>query len=470
MNNFNTWNVNNKYINQEYKLYINCNPELKHHHLLDTTKTNFTLLEKFIYDTSLFHFNRLSIDNTDDYYIEFWCKSKYDVVDNNIHIDCDSELQKTNNFYFPLLSCITYFTNNTITPTLISNVDLDTYKYKNFVQQQSIALSLPKINKQITFEGHFYHGNTSLSECDDTKELYIVYVNLWNKKPKNMEYYLPKYETKLYNKQDVIATFQLDNAVCKIKVSEDIINYNFFNNLLYEKRTDVCYKFNELIINYNIGDTTNSTFVFELDIYMKHKIQLDIMKKTHGDVIEDIEAIANTTTNIKYNRFLQRFTFNNVYSPDLSCYIINECEIYAKQNKGFNAINNTANAINIKYIPSVFGIVKTTLDNTIMNKIINSYNMDNKLSLSIVDLFVVKCKCDGHNSLKINQRCGFFTFSILLSDDFTGGGLHFDDGLNVYLKQGELLIHNSNINHSVLPITNGICYILVGFVDLEVYV
>jgi len=469
MDNVDIWKVDNKHNNKEFTLYINNNPELRHRHLLDITKDKYTLLENFIYDTSVFHFNRLGIDNIGDYYIEFCCKSKYDDDDNNIYIDCDPELKKINNYYFPLLSCVTYFTNNTSTPTFISNIDLDTYKYKKFEKQQSIMLSLPKINKQITFDGHFYHGNVALTEHDDTKELYTISINLWNKKPKNIEYYIPKYETTLSNKEYIKTTFEVDNgSICNIKVSKDIINYNFFNSLMYDKRIDVCYGFDDLITNY-LGDANNTTFVFEVDKFIKRNAHIDKLKNTYGDIIDDYEAIVNRTTEFKYNRFLQRFRYTDIYSPDVCRYIVNECEIYKKQNKGYD---NAINYINIKYIPSIFGIVRTTNDNTIVNKICNSYNlgnMSNNISLDIIDIFVVECKCNEYNSLKIGQRCGFFTFSILLSSDFTGGGLYFDDGLNVNLNRGDMLLYNSNINHSVLPITNGINRFLVGFVDLDLY-
>jgi len=473
MDNIDTWKVDNKHNNKEFTLYINNNPELRQRHLLDITKSHFTLLEKFIYDTSLFHFNRLNIDKTDDYYIEFCCKSKYADDDNNIYIDCDQELKKTNNYYFPLLSCITYFTSNTNTPIFISNIDLDTYKYKNFENQQSIMLSLPKINKQITFDGHFYHGNVALTEHDNAKELYTMSINLWNKKPKNVEYYIPKYDTTLSNKEDIITTFDIDNDACNIKVSEDIINYNFFNSILYDKQPDVCYIFNELITNY-VGDAKKSTFVFEVDKSIKRKARIDNLKNTYGDMIDDFEEIVNGTNEFKYNRFLQRFEYENIFSQDVCHYIINELFVYVKQNKDWNApsqMNNMTNAININYMPSIFGIIKTIVDNAIFNKIINAYNLDYRgknINAFVVDLFIVTIKRGEHNSLKTKQGGGFFTFTILLSSNFKGCGLQFDDGLTANLKQGDMLIYNSNINLSVLPITDGTCHFLVGFIDLQV--
>ena len=479
MDSVHTWKIDNKHNNKEFTLYINNNPELRQRHLLDITKDKYTLLEKFIYDTASFHLNRLNIDSAhfDDYYIEFWCKSKYDDDDNNIYIDCDQELKKTNNYYFPLLSCVTYFTNNTNTPTFISNIDLDTYKYKNFEKQQSIMLSLPKINKQITFDGHFYHGNVALTEHDDTKELYTIYINLWNKKPKNIEYYIPKYDTTLSNKEDIITSFEVDNGTCSIKVSEDIINYKFINSLMYDKFVDTCYRFDDFIRNY-LGDANNSTFVFEVDKSIKRNAHINKLKNTYGDIIVDYEAIVNEKNEFKYNRFLQRFLFNNIYSSDVCKYIINECELYANKNGGWSSQrhdNYPTTDLPVKDIPSIFGIIAESLNNTIINKIVSSYNLNNfdsscnNVIVDIADLFVVKYTHNAQNSLEMHKDSSFFSFSILLNNnsDFEGGGTYFDDGLTVKLNQGDMVIHNSNVKHSGLPITKGVRYILVGFIDLH---
>lgn len=478
MENIDTWKVDNKHNNKEFTLYINNNPELRHRHLLDITKHKYTLLEKFIYDTSIFHLNRLNIDNAhlDDYYIEFWCKSKYDDDNNNIYIDCDSELKKTNNYYFPLLSCVTYFTNNTNTPTFISNIDLDTYKYKIFEKQQSIMLSLPKINKQITFDGHFYHGNVALTEHDDTKELYTMSINLWNKKPKNIEYYIPKYETTLSNKEDIITTFEVDNGTCNIKVSEDIINYKFFNSLMYDKRIDACYGFDELITNY-VGDAKNSTFVFEVDKSIKRNAHIDKLKNTYGDIIVDYEAITNEKNEFKYNRFLQRFQYENVYSIDTCRFIIEECEIYANKYGGWTTQrhnNYPTTDLPVKDIPTIFRLISSSFVK-ILDKISRSYNLDtgcisNNIAFNILDVFVIKYDCDKQNSLSMHNDGNFISFSILLNgtNEFEGGGTYFDDGLTCHLNQGDMIVHSGLVKHSGLPVTKGVRYLLVGFVDMTI--
>lgn len=472
-----TWNIDNKYNIKEFKQYINNNPELKVRHLLDTSKDKYTILEKFIYDTSMFHLNRLNIYNErlEDYYIEFWCKSKYNDQDNNIYIECDQELKKDNIFYFPLLSCVTYFTTNTNTPTIISNIDLDSYKYKDFEKQHSIILSLPKIYKQITFDGHFYHGDVSLADDSDTAEFYKMSINLWNKKPKNIEYYIPKYDTALSNKEDGLISFNVDTNATTIKVSEDMINYDFFNSLLYGKNIDVCYVFNEVISANYISDNANSTYVLEVDKSIKRNENINKLKNICGDVIDDYEEILNSKNEFKYNRFFQRFQYENIYSENLCNFIIKETELYVdKYGWSTRNINNyLIRDVSVKQIPSISKLIYSTLDN-ILDIILRSYNLNtdkisNNVMFDILDVFIVKDVCDDKNSILMHQDKDFFSFSILLNnaDDFEGNGIIFSDGLIHYLNQGDMIIYNGMVKHSSTPILKGVRYLLVGFIDLK---
>ena len=119
--------------------------------LLDLTKTKYSKIEKYVYDIAIYHFNKLkiNININSNYFVEFWIKSKFDTY--KLHVDCDENLKNSNLDYdYPLLSCLTYF-NETNTPTIITNVDMDKYIYKKFNKETSIFFSFPKINKQITY-------------------------------------------------------------------------------------------------------------------------------------------------------------------------------------------------------------------------------------------------------------------------------------------------------------------------------
>ena len=272
INHVNTWNIQvddqyDKY-DQKIRQEIDLMFVQKDTMLLDLTKSSYSLIEKYVYDSAMFHFARLNISDMENHFVEFWCKSKFDT--HTLHMDCDEKLKKTKGEYeHPLLSCVTYLNDAPNSPTIITNVDLECYKYKEFEEQTEIVLSLPVRNKQITFDGHFYHGSTTLSEVDvgadanRSDDRYILAINLWNKKPIDVEYYAPTATastgTMFQNDVSLITisatTDSTESNIGSINVSNDVINYNLFNDILYNKKKETCHVFNELIQKYRLDNT-----------------------------------------------------------------------------------------------------------------------------------------------------------------------------------------------------------------------
>jgi len=153
------WKVN--YNNFEEQI-INCIKQYKKGLLLlDVCKNNFDLIEKVVYDIAMFHFKRLNIIfNQKEHYIEFWFKdSLYKnklhnlETTNSFHCDCDEDERKINKkMYNPLMSCVSYFNNNEF-PMLLTEINFEEYKFKNFENKNSIQIIFPEKNKQITFDG-----------------------------------------------------------------------------------------------------------------------------------------------------------------------------------------------------------------------------------------------------------------------------------------------------------------------------
>ena len=447
--------------------------------LLNLSKTDgYTLFEKFVYDVALFHFKQLNIDIDIDidivgeceYYVEFWCKNKFDT--HRLHVDCD-EYQKKHNLKYihPLLSCVTYLNDNPC-PTIITNIDMETYKYKEFEKHTELFLSLPKCNKQITFDGKYFHGSTLLSDNDKEESRYIIAVNLWDKKPTNIEYYCPNSVTNpVFVKEDQTISIEKASESDNIKVinvCKKTINYNLYEDILYTGNEKACYQFKDLIKN--IEDDTAYKFVLDTTIEKK---QMDMqLKNKYGDIMDDINEIMNEKTQLKYNRFLQRFHYTKVYTPDICKFIVNESERYAANNGGWTIKrhdNYPTTDLPVEKIQSIFGLVLETM-NTVVKKVKKSFGLHDEMIINIHDLFVVKYKDSGQNYLDMHHDGSFLSFNILLSDtnDFEGGGTYFDDGLTAYLEQGDILIHSSRIKHAGVPITKGTRYLLVGFLNMDI--
>lgn len=478
-NNINTWCISNHKYHDNLLQDINkfCVHDIvkfcSHTFLLDLSKSTYTLIEKYVYDNAMFHFARLKIHDIENYAIEFWCKSKF--RDNDLHVDCDEKLLKQEmRLVYPILSCVTYLNDNSGCPTIITNIDMDCYKYKDFESQTEIILSLPQRNKQITFDGHFYHGSTTLFDNQDIQERYIIAINLWKTKPYMVPFYDLNNESICndnlsFERDEPLINLQEDNTkICSVNVCNDTINYSLFNDILYNKKTNSCYRFNEFIKSNSVNGY--HTFKFILDHSIKEQQKFAILKDKYGVIIDDIREISNDKINLKYNRFLQRFLFPKIYSADMCRYIINECENYAKHNGGWTTKRHQSyptTDLPVNNIPSIFGIILETLK-TITNKISTSYGLHDDMLLDINDLFVVKYSHDAQNKLELHKDGTLISFNILLneSNEFEGGGTYFDDGLTYYLEQGDILIHSSRIKHSGLPITSGYRYLLVGFINI----
>ena len=70
--------------------------------LLNQSNTKFDVLEKYVYDTAMYHLKRLNI--TENYCVEFWCKNKFST--HTLHVDCDeNEKKKTKLFISIIIMC-----------------------------------------------------------------------------------------------------------------------------------------------------------------------------------------------------------------------------------------------------------------------------------------------------------------------------------------------------------------------------
>ena len=96
------WHIN--FTNVTNDKLLNILSDTSTRYLLNTDQFNFDLLEKYIYDIAMFHFERLNIKyNKDINYIEFWYKNKVN-LDNNFHFICDEYERKINNNHYETLT------------------------------------------------------------------------------------------------------------------------------------------------------------------------------------------------------------------------------------------------------------------------------------------------------------------------------------------------------------------------------
>lgn len=91
-------------------------------------------------------------------------------------------------------------------------------------------------------------------------------------------------------------------------------------------------------------------------------------------------------------------------------------------------------------------------------------------SMCLRELFLVKydAGADGKAELALHRDGYLLTFSVLLNDEFSGGGTRLETlGTNVCPERvGDAFLHSGRMLHGGAPITRGTRYILVGFVEV----
>lgn len=346
--------------------------------------------------------------------------------------------------------------------------------YKDFHNDINLYFSFPDINKHITFNPSFFHGTAIITDdCDLNNERTIVAINLWKTPPINIRYYTNEniLERVFNSNQDIFIMNENNNSITEIPLPLSELNYDTMEDILYRKNINTFKKFNKWIEKSITGENA-SCYKFILDKSLDSKEQTNKLIKKYGNIINDINYIREN--DIKYNRFFQRFTYNNVYNLDICNWIISESEKYASNNGGWTIKrhnNYPTTDLQVESITAISGFVFNSF-NTISKYIKQSYQINEDIILDINDLFVVKYEYGKQHKLSPHKDGSFITFSILLSDtnDFEGGGTQFEDGLISKINQGDLLIHSSLITHSGVSITKGKRYILVGFINLKLII
>lgn len=420
--------------------------------LLDWNKDVYTLYEQIVYDISKFHLEKQGY-NSKDIYVEFWCKSKFDT--HALHVDCD-EFKKTDGTYeYPLFTCLTYFNKNNC-PTIITNIDQDKYIYKEFNDESELCIVYPQEKKQITFDGKYYHGSSIVDGIED--ERYIIAINFWKNKPKNVNYYVSSEESITTSHNFDMSINEDENANFENISLENKCNlYKLFNDILYQKDKDVWKPFKEIIVEHE-----NMKILFKWKS-VESKIDIENLKK-------EMEFMYNQKE--KINRFFQRHTLHSFYTKEVCNWIITETENYASMTGGWTTRRHDkypTTDIPVERIPHVFNLVIASLG-SLFNKMLKSYGVDTIGKIDVADLFIVKYDECGQKTLDMHNDGSFLTFNMALNSegDYDGGGTLFEDGVIMRVGQGDVVWHCGQIKHGGLPITRGTRYLLVGFLNLVV--
>lgn len=426
-------------------------------YLLNKNNINsFDFMESFINQISEFHIKKGNYKE-DNIYIEFYFQSCEKNIINTIQ--CDKIEKKVFfEYYYPLLSTITYLTDD-FSPLLFTSINIEDYKYKNFNTHNNLFLSLCEKGKHIIFNSkHFFSilNNESEYQSVENNQLSLC-INLWEIKPSNIEYYNSKINEK---SSDTILSFNENiyniSNISNIEIKKNVLNDTFFENLLYKKNKEF---FTDFIIPMGIDSTKYKLFS------IKNKEENIIYKKNDLDfIMNDIENINNNIENdLLYNRFLQRFSFPSNYGNELCAWIIKESEIYAKENNGWVSNNNTF-FLPINNLKNIFKFVSSTFKN-ILDKICLHYCLPKNIKINITKLSIEKYD-SNYSIYENNNEEDNLKFYLLLNSNFEGGNIFFNDGLNYNFLQGDILVHCTKVKHFISKVSEGEMYLIVGHLNI----
>lgn len=449
---------------------IRCNDIITHHKqdysrkLLDLSKSydQYDLIERTIYDISKHNARQLKINDLTKCHIEFWFKNEH-TADTGLHVDCDEYLKNNDRILkHPLLSCIVYLNDNEV-PTVITNQNI--YETKRIVDLL-LFMSKPRQSKMITFLPFYYHGAVTFNNTYDGNNRHIMAINIWNTQPSHVEYYTSTEIGDALNYAPLVFIPEQTQTL-HVDMSSDIMNQNLFNAI---KKSSTDYNYAGLIDSINYKEYSNVKITQGRNIGKEPK-ELFQLKNTYDDVANDIDEMMIDSDKIRYNRFQQRFVYEQFLKPSVCDWIIFESERYAKNNNGWTIDRHKqypTTDLPICKIETIFSFVTLALSD-VTEKIIKSYNLPDNITLNYTDLFVVKYKHDEQNGLEMHRDGSLLSFNLLLSNtnSFLGGGTYFEDGITIKPSQGDLTIHCGKTKHGGLPITNGVRYILVGFLELK---
>ena len=160
---------------------------------------------------------------------------------------------------------------------------------------------------------------------------------------------------------------------------------------------------------------------------------------------------------------------DNFLEPEKCDYIINQAEKNGNWTKNRHE-NYPTTDIPIDNIEGL-GEIKDTLMEKLSKEIQSYYCLGEDSVISPFDLFVVKYETNGQSSLDIHRDASEFSFILLLSDpqDFTGGGTYYQekDILIQPKNKGAMTVHFGKVKHGGNKITEGVRYIMIGFLHVE---
>lgn len=437
-------------ISEEYYNYIihssNYFDKINSTYLLKIDNDMFIILEKVVYDITMFHLNQLNIPfDNNIHFIEFGINNIYEpnfklnqYIDQNEDVCC------------PLFSSIFYLTEETEKNDMMifSNLSENNYLYKEF-DDIELCIAVPKKSRQFVFDGGKYYYSSKLLENK------VLTVNVWNKYPNKRIYFdktsfnnimFKNTNNIIYNKpelfslNDNLLTIEKVDMIPQTIYAKDIISDDFLEEIIYDGVID------------------------EKQNHIYNKLME--LNKDNESIIKFKKNIIRI--NIRELKYIQRPIIQNKFQKEICDWIICESEQYAN-NINWKELTNGIKIIDIENVMRIFYYILNSF-NDIANTISTYYSITtDDYIFNIENSFICKIIPDSNdtvNDLFYNTESYDIMINIALNDDYDNGGKLFSDGIITSLSKGDMIIFNGNTKYTELKITKGIKYILIIYINV----
>jgi hypothetical protein len=348
-------------------------------------------------------------------------------------------------FKYPILSCMVFLTDRDL-PFVITEIDIDNYKYKEFKNQDTLNVIFPKKNTHVVFNGNTCNGFVIPKDTDtDTNTntnnenpINAILINVWN-------------NTETENTKPIIENTTTSEFIPlnnQLIWTNDLLTYNMYNNLLYMKKY-THQDMNPILELYNNDAPQNWYVITKSEINLKN-----------DETFTNTNSKNNNQPNIK-NRFLQRFTIKKILSSNTCEWLINT----ATKNDMILSSPPVQSHICMMENKEMNSFTRIMLE-TVCDEVNKSYNINNTLNgkIEITDVLLVEYDNNNtmNNGLKMySNKDDHITAEIMLStlanennNNNKDGQLMFEDGLSVILNQGDMVIYSNLIAHSIQKISS----------------
>lgn len=446
-------------------------------YLLNTTQIDtHSVIERFIYDiacTQLRAKLNKQFNNIDNYITFSFITNKYS---ENINFNHDEN---------SIITSIVNLNDCPYTPFLFVKLTEDEYIKNETRNIRECKLSIPKQGNIVTFDPNIYkYGNVNMFCNNDeiSNELYknnkhicnySLVIKILNTKPIHTPVFNYDIISAIVYQVHSLSKYELRNNSCTNtdglqfiidSVTEDV----FMNILLKKENVDL------LNILYNTFEFSIGTAFDILSRILENHVEKHLLFELKVDepkILDEKIPQQNQTVDYidKYDRFNQRFTHREVFTHLMCDWIINEAEQYAFKN-GWNTSrhdNYPTTDIELHNIQSVFSFMILFMQ-TVEKLICKSYSVKIE-NIDIKEMFIAKYDEKQQNSLDMHTdgNGSNISISILLNDGFGGGDLIYKDGIVSHAEKGDMVIHTRRHVHGVTPVTNGIRYSLILFLQIK---